>query len=100
MPLCEHLGADQQIQFALAEIKQRFFKQVTARLCVPIDAADSQHRKALAQNLFNLLSSFADVIDVFAGTGGTLRGCALVVIAIMTNQRSTVLMISERNVAI
>src|SRR5258707_8395134 len=100
MALCQHLRADQQIQFALIEIKQSFFELVPARLGVAIDSSDAQGGKAFAQEFFDLLSALADVINVLAGASGTLRGRALMVIAIVANQNAIGLMIGERHVAV
>ncbi len=44
----QHLRADQQVDFAFAEIKQVLFKFVAARFRVAIDAAEAQIRKAFA----------------------------------------------------
>src|SRR5260221_2781342 len=54
----------------------------------------------LAQKFFDLLRSFADVIDVLAGAGRTLRRSAVMMIAIMANQSAIGLMVRKRHVAI
>ena len=96
----EHLRADQQIDFAPPEIKQSLFKLMASRFSVAIDPTDSQTRKAPAQNFFNLFGPFANVIDVLTGAVGTLRGRALAVIAVVTDQSAVAAMIGQRHVAV
>src|SRR5260370_9880059 len=88
------------MQLANIEVEQGLFELMSARLGIAIDASDAHRRETLAQKFFDLFGALTDVINVLAGTGGTLCGRALMVIAIMANQSAIGLMISERNITI
>src|SRR5258708_14399470 len=98
--LRQHLRPHQQIDLAFSEIEQRRFEFMTALFGVAIDAADAQLRKALAQEFFDLFGAFTYVIDELAGANGALRRRALVMIAIVADQRAIALVISEGHVAV
>ena len=96
----QHLRADQQIDFAFAEIKQGLFKLVAARFRVTIDPAQAQIGKPSAQKFLDLFGSFADVVDVLAAAYRTLRGRSLMMIAVVTDQSLVAAMIRERDIAV
>src|SRR6185295_9630572 len=98
--LRQHLCADQQIQVALAEIEESLFELMPPRLGIAIYAANPQPRKTLAQQLLDLFSAFADVVDVLAAAGRTRGRSPLTMITVMTHQRLIGAVISQRHVAI
>src|SRR5437870_1211543 len=100
MSLGEHLSSDEQIDFTFAEIQQCLFKLMPSRFGVAIDSADSNLRKFLTQKLVDLFRTFANVVNVLACTGRALRRRALMMIAVMTDQRLIAAMIGECHVAI
>src|SRR5438309_132805 len=73
---------------------------MAARFRVAIDPAQAQIGKTFAQKFFDLLRAFADVVDVLAAAYRTLRGRALVMIAVVTDQRLVAAMIRERYIAV
>src|SRR6185369_7825348 len=63
--LRQHLRTDKRIDAARTEVCKRLFKHLPARGRVTINSRDAESREEQSEHLFELLSAFANVVNVF-----------------------------------
>src|SRR5262249_1173967 len=98
--LCNHLSADQQIDCAGRKLHQYVLEAASPACRVAVQPRHIHRWKHLPQPGLELVSSFADIVHIFAVAGGAALGNRPDVVAVMALKTQVVLVESESHVAV